>query len=256
MSKTINKSFPFLDLPPEIRNHVYAAVFVDINQTTKLCIRRQSHRCDISKVFKQKLRLNDGPPSGLALLATCRQIRNEAFGFVHGTIDLELRIRDSQVWAKQRLETGDLRCGIQRAIRDLGPNLLHHVRHLDLTGLNAICLLASTEQRAQAFLRDCFDRWHPNGFELLRATCKLTRRLPNVTHITLYRHPSDAIDGHDHYCWTSLFLKETENLIGIRRALPKLEYVQYKGDGVWISCTRGPDGQWMRRNEPSESTIC
>ncbi|KAK0255592.1 hypothetical protein LTR01_006118 [Friedmanniomyces endolithicus] len=72
----------FLDLPPELRNRVYSIVFA--NPQDRVTLANDSHE-DLLAVARFRV-LTSRRRHHLALLATNRQIRAEAYGYAYGGV--------------------------------------------------------------------------------------------------------------------------------------------------------------------------
>ena len=231
--------FPVLALPPEIRNRIYSFVFAEIEDEAIFRINRRSYSVlsKLTAAFTRKTQ-------HLALLATCRQIRNEAFGYVHGTVRAELYGENNLSEVMERLLSHDMGGDIQKNVIRNGPILIY-IQHLNLIGLRTII---STTVGPSPWARHCRasnDLIGRTGAKLHHAGMELRISLWNVRYITVYLQSQGSI-GRDHQLCAIEFFKDLSyNRESIRRAFPKLVDVRLVDVAYGVRYRIGEDGKYF-----------
>lgn len=81
--------FPFLRLPPELRNKIYAYAF-GREKVAKVFFRKKQGKCRTQLVRGSKVPRSCTIGESLALLRTCHQIAFEATPFLHENVELQI----------------------------------------------------------------------------------------------------------------------------------------------------------------------
>ena len=138
--------FRFLDLLPELRNIIYSFVFGDVEDKVAFPLTRK--RKTIREEFKYKLTPHRKRTPALSLLSVNKQIRAEAFKYVHSVCHGEFYSpREEFSWENIRANFGEIVHSriakeMYKAMEVFGP-CLQHITQLDVRGdwvLELLCL--------------------------------------------------------------------------------------------------------------------
>ncbi|KAK3680372.1 hypothetical protein LTR37_021282 [Vermiconidia calcicola] len=239
-------SSPFLDLPGELRNNIYAQLFVNI--TNEVAIPLTKKRRTTSEKLKHKLTPRGKPTPKLSLLLTCKQIYHETFKYVHGSCHAEIytpatfmAFENFRVMAKQFWTNASAK-QINTSLAVSGAHM-KYITQLDLKGTAAVSSLfvennlAIENQiglvRSQLQNRSLSTRRAASKTE---AFIRAFKHLQNVEVISI-----DVLEGCIRRQCRKLFQKEVCSA-SIMETFPKLKTVQLETD-------EGPEIIWQRPDE-------
>lgn len=244
-----NTHTPFLDLPGELRDLIYSFVFAFIENQVVLPITRPTFICNKlrQKVIRRVLTPRGRRVPHLALLMTCRQIRAEAFHYVHGTVHAMLVIPNSAVWALKRVRSDDLRQEIKKALRYIG-GALAFVTHLNLLGAPALALLTRAQNADIDVIRHSRDSFRRRGAQISDTFVEVCRSLPNVRCVTSFEKGLarlQVVEDLEFVLVLGFMCKTGPE--GIATAFPLLTEIRLQNETTGWRIRKEANGQWHER---------
>ncbi|KAK5126927.1 hypothetical protein LTR85_008285 [Meristemomyces frigidus] len=236
---------PLFSLPGELRNRIYSLVFADIEDEVVLPITRPKRK--LREKLKRKLLIPHGKRvPHLALLMTCRQIRAEAFQYVHGTVHAELATRNGTEWLVNCLLSDSLRQEMRKALKAIG-GVLPFVTHLNLSGAGTLAMLTLKQDPGIVARRHSSDILVWRGAKLSDTFAAVRGWLPKVRCVTIFDKSFDLMmDVMDTDLWFLLVLnlmsRNGRDLVAV--AFPLLTEMRLESKTLGKRFQRKACGRW------------
>ncbi|KAK4545774.1 hypothetical protein LTR36_002728 [Oleoguttula mirabilis] len=243
-SRKANTNPPLLGLPGEIRNLIYTFVFANVEQDVILPIIRPKRK--LADKLKRKLLVPRGKRvPHLALLMTCRQIRAEAFGYVHGTVHTELVTDYGPEWLVKRLLSNSLRQEMKRALRTIGEALAF-VEHLEVTNVAVFAELTGRHDARTEALRHSHDIVERRYAMLSDQYAEVRRHLPNLRCVTISEDLLDSMSScyRNTDWWLALVLLYRTERERAAVAFPRLTEMRLQSKTIGKRFRKQADGEW------------
>lgn len=211
-----------LGLPAELRNQIFSLVFAAIEDKVLLPITEP--RRTLSTQLKKRCATKR--TRHLSLLQTCRQLRAECIGFVHGIVHAEMRTGSGVWWTLKRLISNDLLSQL-RAANSIGKGTLESVTNLDLHGSGTLRMLIGHPNASTVDRYNSKSALQRRGAKLSIELGRTRQSLPNVQCITVVAESIDRIDFRDQNdMWLIVILWTKAERQRLRAAFPRLSQLR------------------------------
>lgn len=242
VKRKTNTNPSFLGLPGEVRNLIYDFVFANIEDEVVLPITRPKTKFT-DRIKRKVLIPRSKRVPHLALLMTCRQIRAEAFGYVHGVVHAGLATKYNFIWQAKRVLLDDLRQEMNKALRRIGEDL-PFVSHLDLVGPTTLATLAQAHNTQASLKRLSRNPFVRRDEKLALGFIRVSEYLPNLTCVSIFGTEFDSLHRDD---WLAMAMMLRSERHRVAATFPHLVDIRIESKTKGMRYEKKADGEWYER---------
>jgi len=236
-----NTNSSLLSLPGELRNHIYSFVFGEIEDEVQLSLTRPKRT--FKDRVKRKLTPHGKRIPHLGLLMTCKQIRSEAFKYVHSIVPAELETKNGLSWVLKQLLSDNLRQELKRTLRYIGDDLLF-VTHLRMKGADTLRVLAHKQKFNVETMRTSSNIIARRSAKLSDTLIEVGGHLPNVKVVTVFDTRFDDLQPYKSDWYLALVLLTKAERRHASAVFPLLRDIRIEGTVVGTRYGLREDGKW------------